>query len=96
MCDLFLCGCESNIINYVNDTTLYACEANMDLASSKLGKDAFKVFTQFHKNYLKANSVKFHLLTTSDNVLHITVGGNQLSSSKYKELLDIFKHYPKG
>ena len=24
MCDLFLCNCESNIINYADDTTLYA------------------------------------------------------------------------
>ena len=25
MCDLYLCDGESNIINYVDDTTLYAC-----------------------------------------------------------------------
>ena len=31
MCDRFLCDCESNAINYVDDTTLYACEPNKDL-----------------------------------------------------------------
>ena len=31
MCNLFLCDCESNVINYANDTTLYASEANVDL-----------------------------------------------------------------
>ena len=35
MCDLLLCNCESNIINYADDTTLYACEPDMDLGLSK-------------------------------------------------------------
>ena len=39
MCDLFLCDCESNIINYADDTTLYACEPNMNLVLSKLKKE---------------------------------------------------------
>ena len=38
---------------------------------------------------MKANSGKSHLLTTSDNIQHINVGGNQLSSSKSEELLGI-------
>ena len=71
MCDLFLCDCESNIINYADDTTLYACEPNMDLVLNKLEKDTSTVFTWFQNNYLKANSRKSHLLTTSDNVHHI-------------------------
>ena len=89
MFDLFLCDCETNIINYGDDTTLYACEPNMDLALIKLEKDTSTVFTWFQNNYLKANSGKSHLLTTSDNIQHINVKGNQLSSSKSEELLGI-------
>ena len=89
MCDLFLCDCKSNIINYVDDTTLCACKPNMGLVLSKLEKDTSTVFTWFQNNYLKASSRKSHLSITSDNVLHINVGGNQLSSSKYEELLGI-------
>ena len=89
MCDLFLCDCASKIINYAGDTTLYACEPNMDLVLSKLEKDTSAVFTWFQNIYLKANSGKSHLLTISDNVRHINVGGNQLSSSKYEELLGV-------
>ena len=85
MCDLFLCDYESNI-NYADDTTLYACEPNMDLVLSKLEKDTSTVFTWFQNNYLKANRGKSHLLTTSDYVQHINVGGNQLSSGKYEDL----------
>ena len=55
----------------------------------KLEKDVFTVFTWFQNNCLKGYSGKFHLLTTSDNVLHINVGVNQISSSKYEELLGI-------
>ena len=75
MCDLFLCDCESNIINYVDNTTLYVCEPNMDLILSKLEKDPFTAFTWFQNNYLKANSGKSHLLITFDNILHVNVGG---------------------
>ena len=75
MCDLFLCDCETNIINCADGTTLYACEPNMDLVLSKFEKDTSTVFPWFQNNYLKANSVKSHLLTTSDNIQHINVGG---------------------
>ena len=78
-----------NIVNSAGDTTLYAYEPNMDLVLSKLEKDTSTVFTWFQNNYLKANSGKSHLLTTSDNIQHINIGGNQLSSSKYEELLGI-------
>ena len=61
----------------------------MDLVLSKLEKYTSTVFTWFQKNYLKANSEKSHLLTTSDNIQHINVEGNQLSSSKSEELLGI-------
>ena len=59
----------------------------MDLVLSKLEKGTSTVFTWFQNNYLKANSGKSHLLTTSDNIQHINVKGNQLSSSKSKKLL---------
>ena len=89
MCGLFLCDCETNIITYAEDTTLYACEPNMDLVLSKREKYTSTVFTWFQNNYLNANSRKSHLLTTSNNIQHINAEGNQLSSSKYEELLGI-------
>ena len=73
MCDRFLCDCESNIISYGDDTTIYACEPNMDLVLSKLEKGISTVFTWFQNNYLKAISGKSHLLTASDNVQYINV-----------------------
>ena len=89
ICDLFLSDCETNIINYAYGTTFYACEPNMGLVLNKLEKDTSTVFTWFQNNYLKANSGISYLLTTSDNIQHINVGGNQLNSSKYQDLLGI-------
>ena len=56
-CDLFLCDCETKIINYTDNTTLYACEPNMDLLLSKLEKYTSTVFTWFQNNYLKVNHI---------------------------------------
>ena len=89
MWDLFLCNCESNIINFGDGTSLYACEPNMDLVLSKLERNTSTVFRWFQNSYLKANSRKSHFLTTSENVQHFNVGGNQLNSRKYKELLGV-------
>ena len=61
----------------------------MDLVLNKLEKDTSTVFTWFQNNYFKANSGKSHLLTTSDNIHHINVEGNQLRCSKSEELLGI-------
>ena len=47
MCDLFLCDCETNITNYANDTTLYACEPNMHLILNKIKKDTSTVCKWF-------------------------------------------------
>ena len=81
MCDLFLCDCES--INKLRGR-YYPSQLG-----TKNGPcvDSFTVSTWSENNYLKANSVKSHLLTMSDNVLHINDWGNQLSSGKFEELL---------
>ena len=53
-------------------------------------KAAKAVFILFQDKYLKAKGRKSHLLTRSDNALHINGGGgDQLSSHKYEELLGI-------
>ena len=75
MCNLFIYDCKSNIINYVDDATLYACEPNMDLVLRKHKKHTSTVFTWFQNDYLKANSGKSYVLTTSDYIQHINVAG---------------------
>ena len=60
----------------------------MDVLLSKLGKDAFTVFTSFQNKYLKAKS----LLSSFSKIWHCPAykcWGDQLSSCKYEELLGI-------
>ena len=69
MCDLFLCDYVSSTINYVDDTTLYACEPDMDLVQGKPEK-------------VTSTVTKLHLLKTSDYIQHINVGGiNSVAAS---------------
>ena len=42
---------------------------------------------------MKANSGESHLLTTSDDVLHINAGANQFNSEKCEELLGILTNH---
>ena len=81
-----------DIINYANDITVYAYQPNIDFVFSKLETDASTFFTWFQNNYLKANSGKPHLLTTSGNIQYINVGESQLSSSKYELLVILMDH----
>ena len=38
---------QTNIMNYADGSTLYACEPNMDLVLNKIKKDTSTVFTWF-------------------------------------------------
>ena len=67
MCDLFLFMSESNVTNYADDTTQYACEKNVHDVQRKLESESLILFEWFHNNYLKANSGKSHVMLTIDN-----------------------------
>ena len=69
MCVFFLCYCESNIINYFDNTNFCACEP----IYGPYIETPLLFLYGFRNNYLKANSGKSHLLATSDNVLNKNV-----------------------
>ena len=73
MCDLFLFMYDSNVANYSDDMTLYACEKNLHDMHRKLESESLRLFERFHDNYLKANSGKSHVLLTTDNKLKFNV-----------------------
>ena len=82
MCDLFLFMSESNIANYADDTTLYACEKNLHDVQRKLESESLILFEWFHDNYLKANSGKSHVMLTKNNKLKINVKDSPISNEK--------------
>ena len=78
MCDLFLC--DANLTSLIKWTTQPFMLVNeiWTLYRVNLKKDNSTVLTWFQNNYLKSNSEKSHLLTTSHYSEHINVGGKQV------------------
>ena len=56
MCDLFLFMSKSNVANYADDTTLYACEKKLYDVQRRLEPESLILFEWFHNNNLNANS----------------------------------------
>ena len=60
--DLFWINEETDVCNFADDTTLYACDMNLDTVLNKLEHDALLVIEWFEANYMKLNTDKCHLL----------------------------------
>ena len=89
MCDLFLFMSESNVANYVDDTTQYACEKKLYDVQRKLESEFLILSEWFHDNYLKADSGKSHVMLTTDNKRKINVKGSAISNEKIDNLLGV-------
>ena len=93
MCDLFLFMSEFNVANYVDDTTLYACEKKLYDVQRKLESESLILFEWFHDNCLKVNSGKSHIMLTTDNKQKINVKGSPISNKKIVKLLGVTVDY---
>ena len=89
MLDDYLFLSESNVANYTDDTTLYACEKKLYDVQRKLESESLILFEWFHDNYLKANSGKSHVMLTTDNKQKINVKGSPISNKKIVKLLGL-------
>ena len=73
---------ESNVANYTDNTTLYACKRTFYVKQRKLESESSILFEWFHDNYLKANSGKSHVMLTIDK-LKINVKGSPIGTKKW-------------
>ena len=89
MCDLFLFMSKSNVANYADDKTLYACEKKLYDVKIRFESESLILFEWFHDNYLKANSGKSHVMLTTDNKLKINVKESPISNEKIVKLLGV-------
>ena len=62
MYDNFLFMSESNVANYADDTTLYACEKKLYDVQRKFESGSLILFEWFQNNYLKVYSGKSHVI----------------------------------
>ena len=53
MCDLFLFMSQSNVADYADDTSLYACEKRSYDVQRKFESESLKLFEWFHISNLK-------------------------------------------
>ena len=60
--DLFWNIEEIYVCNFADDTTLYACDMDLETVLSKLEHDSLLAIEWFEANYLKLNKDKCHLL----------------------------------
>ena len=60
--DLFYLDIESEICNYADDTTIYACDKSIDTVIVKLEDKLQKILNWFNENGMCANPAKFQIL----------------------------------
>ena len=63
--DPFLFNEDTDIANYADDNSLYACKSDMDFVIVQLEEDSKVLLEWVSNNVLKANPDKFHLLINS-------------------------------
>ena len=85
--DIFFFNETSDITNYADDNTLFACDENVELVISRLEDDAIRLFQWFKDNYLKSNIDKCHLMVCKVNSdLSIKIEGEIISNSREEKL----------
>ena len=91
MNDIFLFVRYTNICNYADDTTIFACHPILETIVRQLETDGTVVAKWFSDNYLKLNDVKFHLMMFGGKCSRATVaiGNSTIDESDFEKLLGV-------
>ena len=89
--DLLFSVNDTNICNFADDNTLYACDTNLDNILSRLNADINIVIQWFKCNSMVANPEKFQLmfLGTEDSNISLNIDGNIVKNSSIVKLLGV-------
>ena len=90
--DLFYECEDSNIGNYADNTTPYACGENIRAVILELQSLAFRLFKLFQDNHMKANSEKSHILLNNKKTEKVTINDAVVTSSVEEKLPGITLH----
>ena len=86
--DLFFQLADSNLCNFADDTTLYACDIELQKVLHDLEDNALTAIMWFENNYMKLNQCKCHFLTNgSTEHLWVRVGNEMIWESQSEKLL---------
>ena len=89
--DLFMFVKDAQICNYADDTTIYACDSNIEGVIATLESDALKIAEWFPNNCMKLNEDKCHLMVFGDksNDVSVNVGRITIKESTEEKLLGV-------
>ena len=90
--DLFMFLEETEICNYADDTTIYACGPNIENVIMHLENDALKITEWFPNNCMKLNEDKCHVMifgAKGSNETTIKIGEARVKESTEENLLGI-------
>ena len=83
---------ESEICNFADDTTLYACDKSIDTVIVKLEDDLQKILNWFKENRMCANPAKFQMMFLGlkiNNLLCLNIDGQKIKQSEHVKLLGV-------
>ena len=82
----------TDICNYADDTTIYACDNNLDNVIARLENDSNIIIQWFADNYMKMNTDKCHLLIlgrNSNQQMRVNVGDSVIENTEEEKLLGV-------
>ena len=86
--DLFFQLLDSNVCNFADDTTLYACDLELETVLHELEDNSLTAIIWFENNYMKLNQSKCHFLTSgSSEHLWVKVGNEMIWESQAEKVL---------
>ena len=89
--DLFFLFLNTDVCNIADDTTPYACDADLGALLHNLESDVTSALIWFDANYMRPNQTKCHLLAPSQSpeMLWIQVGEQIIWESQQERLLGV-------
>ena len=89
--DLFFLTGDSNVCNYGDDTTFYACDSDLDNLILRLENDSVLSTERFECNYMKLNQNNCHLLISGHKYESVwtNVGSFKIWDSNDQKLLGV-------
>ena len=89
--DLFFIIEETDVCNYADDTTFYACDKDLKIVVQKLEHDSLLAIEWFENNYMKLNHDKCQLLISGFKYesIWVTIGKSRIWENKNAKLLGI-------
>ena len=89
--DLFYIAGSTNVCNFADDTTFYACDKDVNSLINRLEHDSYLVIEWFENNSMKLNQDKCHLLVSGFKYENVwaKIGKTKIWESKKQKLLGV-------